>query len=266
MMRTLIQPKLAPTARHTWPGEVIPIEGSRSESDVSYGSDVVFRGHALHSIPVEDTSTQTDAPGRSLPDGLRHKMETAFGADFSAVRIQSGQQAAHLDALAFAQGNAIHFAPGQYNPNSLAGQKLIGHELAHVLQQRRGQVSTEGGAVARDSGLERQADQLGDQAVKGGQAGMSLPRPSSAAEPAGAQASQLVGDPALSSHPAPVQLSERKQKGFDLGKSHSKNRGGKITSHKKGKGRTEDPRKSAAQDRKRQRMLTQNVNNSRKKK
>jgi hypothetical protein len=59
---------------------------------------------------------------------------------------------------------------------------------------------------------------------------------------------------------APLQLNgERKSKGFNRGKSHSSTTpNGKTTSHRSGKGREEDPRKSAALNRKRDRMLAAN--------
>ena len=33
-------------------------------------------------------------------------------------------------------GHEIHFASGEFDPNSASGWHLIGHELAHVAQQR----------------------------------------------------------------------------------------------------------------------------------
>ena len=62
-------------------------------------------------------------------------MEASFGTDFSSVRVQEGSQASQLGARAYAQGTDLHFAPGQYQPNTQSGQALIGHELAHVVQQ-----------------------------------------------------------------------------------------------------------------------------------
>jgi hypothetical protein len=85
--------------------------------------------------------------GSSLPEPLRHQMETAFGKDFSDVRVHQGPQATMLGAQAYTSGNDIHFAPGQYNPNSGAGRELLGHELAHVVQQRAGRGSLARGLV-----------------------------------------------------------------------------------------------------------------------
>jgi hypothetical protein len=67
-------------------------------------------------------------------------MEAAFGARFGDVRVHIGRQAVMLGAAAFTVGSSIHFAPGRYDPATPQGQKLLGHELAHVLQQRAGRV------------------------------------------------------------------------------------------------------------------------------
>jgi len=74
--------------------------------------------------------------GGPLPEAVRQKMETAFGQDFSAVRIHEGPHVASIGALAYTQGTHIHFAPGTYRPESASGQALIGHELTHVVQQK----------------------------------------------------------------------------------------------------------------------------------
>ncbi len=43
-------------------------------------------------------------------------------------------------ATACTYGNDIYFAPGAYDPDSRTGLEVLGHELAHVLQQRAGRV------------------------------------------------------------------------------------------------------------------------------
>ena len=106
--------------------------------------------------------------GAPLPDNVRAKMETAFGADFSDVRVHVGHEASSLGAIAYTWGSNIHFAPGQYNPNTIQGQKLLGHELWHVVQQRSGRVSNPFGggvAVVQDHALEAEADRMGIKAA-----------------------------------------------------------------------------------------------------
>jgi hypothetical protein len=113
--------------------------------------------------------------GKSMPAAVQAKMERAFGADLSGVRIHEGSQATAVGALAYTQGTDIHFAPGQYDPGSQRGQELLGHELAHVVQQSRGGVSAtmqvEGVGVNADAGLEREADEMGARAARGELAG-----------------------------------------------------------------------------------------------
>lgn len=78
--------------------------------------------------------------GRPLEAGVKGRMESAFGADFSGVRIHSDTQAAglsdSLDARAFTVGRQVAFGAGQYRPGTPVGDALIAHELAHVLQQQ----------------------------------------------------------------------------------------------------------------------------------
>jgi hypothetical protein len=106
---------------------------------------------------------QTPSGGARLPQPVQAKMEQAFAADFSGVRVHVDGQADALGAHAFAHGNDLHFAAGTYDPGSPAGQALIGHELAHVVQQRDGRVSGGGAGttVVQDPALEAEADALG---------------------------------------------------------------------------------------------------------
>ena len=105
------------------------------------------------------------APTDALPPEVRATMEAAFGYDFSAVRVREGGYVAEAGARAYAQGNELHFAPGQYDPWSAAGRELIGHELAHVVQQASGRVSGEG--LVADDALEAEADEMGARAARG---------------------------------------------------------------------------------------------------
>nr|WP_172304250.1 DUF4157 domain-containing protein [Pseudenhygromyxa sp. WMMC2535] len=124
----------------------------------------------------------TDGPRRSLPRGLAAKMGAAFETDFSSVRVIEGPEAAQVGARAFTRGEELHFGPGEYRPQSAAGQRMIGHELAHVVQQRqgrvRGNVEIGGVSVNTQAGLEREADGAGERAARGEAAGMGESSPS----------------------------------------------------------------------------------------
>lgn len=129
--------------------------------------DVAFRSH-LHESEQE---LPDDGPGQPMPVVVRSKMERAFGVDFSGVRIFEGARAEALGARAYTQGTEIHFAPGEYRPESARGQEILGHELAHVVQQSQGYVgqTTEmrGVAVNADAGMETAADEMGAKAARG---------------------------------------------------------------------------------------------------
>lgn len=105
-----------------------------------------------------------------IPNDVKQRMETSFGTDFSSVRVHSdSSKAPEVGALAFTQGTDIHFAPGQFKPETSSGQQLLGHELAHVVQQSEGRVqpTTEiaGMSVNDDVSLEHEADVLGAKAA-----------------------------------------------------------------------------------------------------
>jgi hypothetical protein len=80
------------------------------------------------------------SPGQPLDAATRAYMEPRFGHDFSGVHIHLDASAAAtasaLGARAYTVGTHIVFAPGQYRPRDPAGLRLLGHELAHTVQQR----------------------------------------------------------------------------------------------------------------------------------
>lgn len=84
------------------------------------------------------------APGRPLAEPARADMEARLGADLSGVRVHTGpaadRAARAVAAEAFTTGSRLVFSQGRYDPSSAAGRRVLAHELAHVLQQRRGQV------------------------------------------------------------------------------------------------------------------------------
>jgi hypothetical protein len=106
--------------------------------------------------------------GQRLPDPIQRRMEAFFQADFSQVRVHVGNEASSIGALAFAHGTDLYFAPGQYNPQTPQGQRLLGHELTHVVQQRAGRVRNplpSGIAVVQDPALEAEAERMGQRAA-----------------------------------------------------------------------------------------------------
>jgi hypothetical protein len=93
-------------------------------------------------------------------------VERATGVDLSGVRLHpDAAEAGEVGAHAYARGADVYFAPGRFDTGSRAGLELIGHELAHVAQQRQGRVAAtsqaKGLPVNDDDGLEREADASG---------------------------------------------------------------------------------------------------------
>ncbi|MDP9190336.1 MAG: DUF6310 domain-containing protein [Acidobacteriota bacterium] len=83
--------------------------------------------------------------GEPLPIIQRRFFENRLHHDFGAVRVHHDPPAAgiaqRLGARAFTLGNDIGFAGGEYAPHHPDGLRLLGHELTHVLQQRRGGIA-----------------------------------------------------------------------------------------------------------------------------
>ena len=81
------------------------------------------------------------ASGRPLDGATRAFFEPRFGADFSRVRLHTDAQAdasaRAVRAIAYTLGNNLVFRGGAYDPTTLGGQRLIAHELTHVVQQTR---------------------------------------------------------------------------------------------------------------------------------
>lgn len=106
----------------------------------------------------------SDSVSASLPGLLREKLETMFSADLSEVRLHVGSQAERFGASAFAMGPDIHFAPGTCRFDTPEGLRLLGHELAHVLQQRLGRLPPTHDAelaIVHDAELEWEAEVVG---------------------------------------------------------------------------------------------------------
>jgi hypothetical protein len=103
--------------------------------------------------------------GDPLPEAVRGKMEAFFGADLSDVRVHTGPGPEAIGVDAFACGSAIHFAPGKFDPAWPSGERILAHELVHVLQQRAGRTGSEHASepvLVDDYSLEVEAHYLGD--------------------------------------------------------------------------------------------------------
>lgn len=123
-------------------------EADRFASSVMKGSGSITRlpsrrrpdnGVALGSTYKPKSVLQQS--GQPLPPVTQMFFEQGFGHDFSGIRIHNSLSAARtaesINARAFTLGSDIAFARDQYVPGSSDGRRLIAHELAHSLQQRK---------------------------------------------------------------------------------------------------------------------------------
>lgn len=108
------------------------------------GSSQPFGSHVGLAL-VEKALHSSQGRGNPLDGATRNFMEQRFKADFSSVRVHTGNEAAQsneaLHAKAFTFGHNIFFNRGKYNPSSGQGQRLLAHELTHTLQQQGGNYS-----------------------------------------------------------------------------------------------------------------------------
>jgi len=138
-----------------------------------------------YTAPTPHDSTQAPTPngvptivhqtiatsGQQLPTAVRAFMEPRFGTDFSDVRLHTDDAAARssaaVSARAYTVGSHVVFGAGEYAPATLAGQRLIAHELTHVVQQ---QASTPTHTRPESIGhpadaSEREADRIADRVI-----------------------------------------------------------------------------------------------------
>lgn len=171
----LLQGKLRARRQAQNPGETVQAKiadsfQSPEEEELRQGKFAVQRQPMEEEEPLQGKSTaqfkQTDRNKTGMPDNTKARMEDAFAADFSDVRVHANSTSAkEVGALAYTQGTDIHFAPGQFKPDSPATRQLLGHELTHVVQQRQGRVQPTGeiaGMPVNDSPtFEKEADEMG---------------------------------------------------------------------------------------------------------
>lgn len=128
-------------------------EGSASPrvetQTVSPGVDIVLEAlhrtagnHAVGRLLDVFNGKPASEAGHPLDEAMKNEMEARFGEDFGNVRLHTGGTAAatasNAGAEAFTMGTDITFGRKGYRPDSSAGRTLLAHELAHVVQQRRG--------------------------------------------------------------------------------------------------------------------------------
>lgn len=137
----------------------------------AFGSAIARQGHGIMAggevtPDVQGAIGSTRGSGSTLDAGVAAKLSPSLG-DLSDVRVHADPAAHDLNhavsARAFATGTDVYFAQGEYRPNTTDGDRLIAHELAHVVQQRG--APTGGPLTVSEPGdaMEREADSVADQ-------------------------------------------------------------------------------------------------------
>lgn len=110
------------------------------------------------------------SPGQPLDVGTRAFFEPRFGRDFSQVHLHADAKAAEsaraVNALAYTVGRDLVFDSGQYAPGTIAGRRLLAHELAHSVQQSANAKQEQGSQMASNSlSVNQEAEVEADQAA-----------------------------------------------------------------------------------------------------
>jgi uncharacterized protein DUF4157 len=125
-----------------------------------------------------------NSSGQPLDSATRSFFEPRFGYDFSKVRVHTDRRAHEsaraVSALAYTVGDHLVFGPGQFAPSTSSGQRLLAHELTHVIQQTQGRSASiqrklEVGAV--NDSLEQEAERYAEQITTQTVAGTGAPPP-----------------------------------------------------------------------------------------
>ena len=113
----------------------------------------------------------TASGGKALDTQTQRQMGPRFGHDFSQVRIHTDTHAAEsaraLGANAYAVGNNIVFGPGHYAPGTREGDRLLAHEMTHVVQQAKHGTGDTSLTSQKEDASEQEAEALASQVVQG---------------------------------------------------------------------------------------------------
>lgn len=130
----------------------------------SQGAGIMPTGEVHPSVQSKIDATRGNGSG--LDSGVADRLAPSLG-DLSDVRVHTDETSQDLNhavsARAFATGTDVYFAQSEYKPNTSDGDRLIAHELAHVVQQRG--APTSGPLTVSEPGdaLEREADDVADE-------------------------------------------------------------------------------------------------------
>jgi len=151
-------------ASYDFSPEVMALKSLQTAADNSPSSNSITQLQATADARTTSITQpiQKKENNTGLPDNLKSGMENLSGISMDDVKVhRNSDKPAQLGAHAYAQGTDIHLGPAQ--------EKHLPHELGHVVQQKQGRVKPtmqmKGKvSVNDDSGLEREADLMGNKA------------------------------------------------------------------------------------------------------
>ncbi|MCP4361653.1 MAG: DUF4157 domain-containing protein, partial [Chloroflexi bacterium] len=171
------QKENAPITKDKMEGKLDPSTVRHMQQTVGNTAVQRFLAQRSGSGPTEldeDTAAninQQRGSGQSLDEGMAAKAGGTMGQDFSDVNVHTDSSADQLSrqlgAKAFTTGNDIFFRDGAYNPASSDSQRLISHELTHVVQQGASTPAVQGKMSVNDPNdqYEAEADNVADKVM-----------------------------------------------------------------------------------------------------
>ena len=131
--------------------------------------------HPVVDDVVQESIEGKRGGGRPLDVGAQQALGGALQADFSEVRVHDDAEADELNravqADAFTSGTDIFFREGSYAPGTSDGDRLLAHELTHVVQQDGAPAGGEMTVSSPEDASEREADSVANEVVSNAGAG-----------------------------------------------------------------------------------------------
>lgn len=113
--------------------------GNRGFAQLARSGSGILPSGLVHP-DVQSAIDLSRGTGTALDAHTRDGVGPALGDSLADVRVHTdaaaGALARAVDARAFTTGSDIYFGTGEYRPGHADGDRLLAHELTHVVQQR----------------------------------------------------------------------------------------------------------------------------------
>ncbi|WP_437733122.1 eCIS core domain-containing protein [Sorangium sp. So ce1335] len=153
---------------------------ARTTAPTSAPSVAAPAPRAAEPAPVHGRTDPSFSGGSPIVPSTRSRMESAFGRSFEGVRVHTDGRAASFardhQAEAVTVGQDIAFGTSRYSPGTESGDRLIAHELSHVVQQgssARGAPRAKSEVSTPNEPAEVQADAAAGRVMSGQPAGVT---------------------------------------------------------------------------------------------